>query len=152
MRLFTTLAPILADLLLFLGYVVKGCTNLEDLINFLFTTVLVRVLVDGAGFPAAAGVAVAEVVVGVATDGVTASAVAAAGVVVVEVAAVAVVVVEVATAAWVATAGVTSFAIAAAGVAVGEGAMSFEVSDIHLSCTNFLSSIISLSSSLILSS
>ena len=97
---------------------------------------------DGAGFPAAAGVAVVEVAAGVATDGVTASAVAAAGVVVVEVAA----------AAGVATVGVTSFAIAAAGVAVGEEAMSFEVSDIRLSCTNFLSSIISLSSSLILSS
>ena len=76
---------------------VKGCTNLEDLTNFLFTTVLVRVLVDGTGFPAAAGVAVAKVAAGVATDGVTASAVDAAGVVVVEVAAAAgVVVVEVA--------------------------------------------------------
>ena len=97
---------------------------------------------DGAGFPAAAGVVVAEVAAGVAIDGVIASTVAAAGVVVVEVAA----------AVGVATAGVTSFAIAAAGVAVGEGAMSFEISDIRLSCTNFLSSIISLSSSLILSS
>ena len=66
---------------------------------------------DGAGFPAAAGVAVAKVVA--------------------------------AAVAGVATAGVTSFAIAAAGVAVGEGAMSFEVSNIRLSCTNFLSSIIS---------
>jgi len=30
LRLFTTLAPTLADLLLFLGYVVKGCPNLEQ--------------------------------------------------------------------------------------------------------------------------
>jgi len=85
LRLFTTLAPTLADLLLFLGYAVKGGPNLEDLTSFFFTTLFIRVLlgvcasvfsvvdVVGAGFPA--GVAASEVaaagvvVVGVATGG-----------------------------------------------------------------------------------
>jgi len=44
----------------------------------------------------------------------------------------------------VAAAGVPASKVAAAAVAVGGGAMSFEVSDICLSSTNFLSSIISL--------
>ena len=84
MRLFTTLAPTLADLFLLLGYVVKGGPNLEDLTSFLFTTLFIRVLlgacasdfsvvaVVGAGFPAgvasarvaAAGVAASEVAAG----------------------------------------------------------------------------------------
>jgi len=82
LRLFTTLAPTLVGLLLFLGYVVKGGSNLEDLTSFLFTTLFIRVLLGvyasvfsvGAGFPAgvasigvplagfaAAGVAASEV-------------------------------------------------------------------------------------------
>ena len=47
-------------------------------------------------------------------------------------------------AAGVPTARVAAAGVATAGVAVGGGAMSFEVFDIRLSSTNFLSSIISL--------